>query len=100
MSYSEIKLLRSGYSWCNEDHCSTTDSAMPRLEDMTPVIATGGERSYKTTPPEGINGFTLTKPDGARQRRVHPTVPPPVPTYTKFSVHGLWTRDAPIFILP
>ncbi|MEJ9216932.1 hypothetical protein ACQKLN_07000 [Paenibacillus glucanolyticus] len=43
---------------CNEDHCSTTDSAMPRLEDMTPVVATGGA-VIKTTPPEGINGFTL-----------------------------------------
>ena len=91
-------LRRSGYSWCNGDNCITTDAAPLTLEDMTPIVVKGGVE-IKTTPPEGINEFTiknLTAPeiDGY-------TVPNEPGWYysTKFTALGFSIRDRPIFTL-
>ncbi|MGG3279844.1 hypothetical protein [Paenibacillus solani] len=86
---TDITLRRSGYSWCNADNCVTTDAAPLTLEDMTPAVVKGGVE-IKTTPPEGINEFTiknLTAPeiDGY-------TVPTEPGSYL-YQIHCSWFLD-------
>lgn len=88
---TEIAVQRGWYlySWCNGDKCSMTDAVRPELKDITPVVVKGGV-DIKTTPPEGIHGFTilnLTDPDNDGY-----TVPT-VPGSYLYEIHCTWPLD-------
>ncbi|MGE7823123.1 hypothetical protein [Paenibacillus sp. NPDC093718] len=88
---TEIEVQRSGYlySWCDGDKCSMTDAVRPELKDITPVVVKGGV-DIKTTPPQGIHGFTiqnLTDPDNDGY-----TVPA-VPGSYLYEIQCTWPLD-------